>query len=54
MSAGAVIAEALKAMAGTVGSMALALELRRSVPRSVILTWVARLRAAADKLEELT
>lgn len=47
MSAGHVIAAALHAM----GGMCLALE--RPVPKPTVMLWVKKLRAAADKLEEL-
>lgn len=53
MSAGQVIAAALHAMGGTVGDMCLALERKKAVPKPTVLLWVKRLRAAADKLEEL-
>jgi hypothetical protein len=53
MSAGQVIAAALHAMGGTVGAMCLALERRQPVSKPTVLGWVKRLRAAADKLEEL-
>lgn len=53
MSAGQVIAAALHAMGGTVGAMCLAFERKRPVPKPTVLLWIKKLRAAADKLEEL-
>jgi len=54
MSAGAVITEAYRAMAGTTGAIALTLERKRPVSQAQIAAWVLALRAAADKLETLT
>jgi hypothetical protein len=53
MSAGQVITEAWRHLSGVPGDMAIALELRKPVPKPVILRWVNKLRRAADKLEEL-
>lgn len=53
MSAAVVITAAWHAMQGTVGEMALALERKQPVSKATVLRWVTRLRAAADKLEEL-
>ncbi len=53
MGAGATMEQCFKLVAGISGSLALALETRKAVPRALILEWVTRLRGAADELEKL-
>lgn len=49
-----VLAEAERRLSGIRASIALARETRRDLTKTAVQEWVRRLRAAADKLEELT
>lgn len=51
--AGEVIGRAFQHAQGVMGHLALSLETRKPVNRGVVLGWIARLRRAADELEEL-
>ena len=53
MPAGLIISAAWHKMSGVSGEMSLTLERKKPVGKPQILRWITKLRAAADKLEEL-
>lgn len=53
MSAGQILAQAWHVMAGVNGEIALAIERKQPIPKTKVMLWVKRLRAAADVLEAL-
>lgn len=48
-----VLSEAERRLSGIRGSIALVRQTRRDLTSAAVMDWVRRLRAAADKLEEL-
>lgn len=53
VSAGQALSAAFATLSGIMGDFALALEVRKPIPRDKLRSWVARLRKAADILEAL-